>query len=41
VDAEMVPELLHVGHEMAGGVVVQLAERHERPQPRWSNTTMR
>ena len=24
----MVPELLHVGHEMAGGVVVQLAERH-------------
>ena len=24
----MGPELLHVGHEMAGGVVVQFAERH-------------
>ena len=28
VDAEMGPQPLHVGDEMAGGVVVQLAERH-------------
>ena len=28
LDAEMGPKLLHVGHEMAGCVVVQFAERH-------------
>ena len=28
LDAEMGPQPFHVGHEMAGGVVVQFAERH-------------
>ncbi len=28
MDAEMGPELFHVGHQVAGAVVVQLAERH-------------
>src|SRR5260221_2656845 len=27
-DAEMVPELLHVGHQVAGGVILQFAQRH-------------
>ena len=41
LDAEMLAQPLHVVDEMPGGVLLEAACGVERPQPRWSNSTMR